>query len=212
MDIDKLIVTNKSALISKYGSKSTKIISALNKLIAKDKERGMLSRLVFLDEAGSMKSFQSRVVKNPSIAKENKNAIDDPGDVEPHPYPIGQFDLRTQHRLEKTFLEYPYRYTQGNGNRGVQHGWFPLDETFILQPQRQGAKHHNQCQRDFLHRADLAVDQVDGGGLRHCGRHQNRCCNVDVVELVGCEKKHYRKEVEQDFHALLKSSDAEFMQ
>jgi hypothetical protein len=77
MDTDKIIVTNKKALDSKYGNKTSKIISALNKLIASDKQKGLNSKLIFIDDSNSMKTFRSRVVKNFSVAKENKNAIDD---------------------------------------------------------------------------------------------------------------------------------------
>jgi hypothetical protein len=77
MNIDKIIVTNKRALEAKYGNNTSKIISALNKLIASDKTKGIISSLIFMDDKISMKSFSSRAVKNFSIAKENKTAIDD---------------------------------------------------------------------------------------------------------------------------------------
>ena len=94
---DKLIVSNRSALTTKYGSKGlTRIRKAVAALVAADAKRGIKSRLVFLDDA---KALKSKAVKDATSARQNKDAIDalfrtvDPDyllilgsrDVVPHP-------------------------------------------------------------------------------------------------------------------------------
>lgn len=74
---DKVIVTNLSALKSKYGAGGvTKISAAINKLIAADKKRGIITRLVPLDDAATMKQLGAPKVINHADFKQNKQAID----------------------------------------------------------------------------------------------------------------------------------------
>lgn len=74
---DKIIVSNSAALRAKYGGKGvTKIKKAIIGLIAADAERGIKSRLVYLDQAAAMKSFHGRAVDDPSSAHQNKEVID----------------------------------------------------------------------------------------------------------------------------------------
>jgi hypothetical protein len=74
---DKVIVSNRSALVAKYGSAgAAKINTALRKLVAADKARGLTSRLVFLDDAGAMARLDAPVVKRASSERQNKAAID----------------------------------------------------------------------------------------------------------------------------------------
>ena len=57
---DKIIVTNRSALIAKYRSAGVaKIKQAIDALIAADAKRGIKSRLVYLDDATVMKKFEA---------------------------------------------------------------------------------------------------------------------------------------------------------
>jgi hypothetical protein len=74
---DKIIVTNGAALKAKYGSTGlTKIGQAVDALIKADAKRGIKSRLVFLDRAATMSSFNESAVTDPADPKQNKNAID----------------------------------------------------------------------------------------------------------------------------------------
>lgn len=73
---DKVIVTNLSALKSKYGAGLQKIEAAIKKLIAADKKRGIATRLVALDDAVGMKRLNAPPVTNASDFKQNKQAID----------------------------------------------------------------------------------------------------------------------------------------
>jgi hypothetical protein len=74
---DKIIVTNGAALRAKYGSSGlTKIGEAVDALIKADAKRGIKSRLVFLDRAASMGSFNGSAVTDPADPKQNKDAID----------------------------------------------------------------------------------------------------------------------------------------
>jgi hypothetical protein len=53
---DKIIVTNRNKLLSKYGRKGFATIrEALTVLIAADKKRGIQSRVVYLDNDADMK-------------------------------------------------------------------------------------------------------------------------------------------------------------
>lgn len=74
---DKVIVTNRSALIKKYGRQGTaKIRQAMRALSAADKKRGMKNRVVYLDDAKTMKKFGGKPVLNATDPRENKHAID----------------------------------------------------------------------------------------------------------------------------------------
>ena len=77
MDIDKIIVTNRSALQNKYGSAGfKKIQAAVKQLIAADKKRNLTSLLVFADIASVMKKAKGKPVKDPTDPEQFKNAID----------------------------------------------------------------------------------------------------------------------------------------
>ncbi len=74
---DKVIVTNRSALMKKYGRPGvTKIRQALRVLSTADKKRGMKNRVVYLDDAKTMKKFGGEPVLNAANPRENKQAID----------------------------------------------------------------------------------------------------------------------------------------
>ena len=74
---DKIIVSNRAALTAKYGKAGlTEIKKAVDALIAADKERGIKSRLVYLDDATAMKSFHGKAVDDRKSARQNKEAID----------------------------------------------------------------------------------------------------------------------------------------
>jgi len=77
MSIDKIIVTNRSALQNKYGSSGfKKIQAAVSRLIAADKQRNLNSLLVFVDVASAMKKVKGKVVKDVTDGEQYKNAID----------------------------------------------------------------------------------------------------------------------------------------
>jgi hypothetical protein len=74
---DKIIVTNGAALKAKYdGTGLAKIGQAVDALIKADAKRGIKSRLVFLDRAATMSSFNGSAVTDPADPKQNKHAID----------------------------------------------------------------------------------------------------------------------------------------
>ncbi|MDZ4819917.1 MAG: hypothetical protein SGJ20_13185 [Planctomycetota bacterium] len=74
---DKIIVTNRSVLASKYGSKGLVTIrKALTGLIAADKKRGIQSRVVYLDDKAAMKKMGGKAVTSATDPRENKEAID----------------------------------------------------------------------------------------------------------------------------------------
>ncbi|HZE71683.1 MAG TPA: hypothetical protein VE135_19420 [Pyrinomonadaceae bacterium] len=75
--IDKVIVTNFSALTEKYGKDNLKKIDkAVAALIAADKNRGLIAEYVGLDNAAAMKKVGATPVTSASNRKQNKAAID----------------------------------------------------------------------------------------------------------------------------------------
>ena len=73
--VDKLIVTNRSALRKKYGTRGlAKISAAVHALIAADRKRDLITRLIALDSA-AMKRYGAPV-SDASSARQNKRAID----------------------------------------------------------------------------------------------------------------------------------------
>jgi hypothetical protein len=74
---DKIIVTNRQALQTKYGAAGfAKIKTAVNGLIAADAARSIKTKLVFIDNAATMKRCKGKPVVTPSSPRENKDAID----------------------------------------------------------------------------------------------------------------------------------------
>jgi hypothetical protein len=74
---DKIIVTNRGALVKKYGGGGlAEIGKALQSLMAFDKKRGINSRVVYLDDKAAMKKFRGKAVANAANPRENKAAID----------------------------------------------------------------------------------------------------------------------------------------
>lgn len=76
MKKEKLILSNRSALEGKYGSKHISILKDLKAIQAADKKRGLNSEIIFVDDAAVMKKFKSPVVKTPGSARQHKAAID----------------------------------------------------------------------------------------------------------------------------------------
>ena len=73
--VDKLIVTNRTALRRKYGARGlAKVTAGVNALIAADRKRGLVTRLIALDSA-AMKRY-GPAVTDASSARQNKRAID----------------------------------------------------------------------------------------------------------------------------------------
>lgn len=74
---DKIIVTNRGALVRKYGNKGLAAIrKALTALAAADKKRGIKSRVLYLDDQASMKKLRAAAVVTAVNPRENKAAID----------------------------------------------------------------------------------------------------------------------------------------
>lgn len=76
--LDKIIVTNESALVSKYGAPGARSVrAAVARLIAADRARGLVTRFVALDNAQEMRRLSARPVGRAADARQNKQAIDD---------------------------------------------------------------------------------------------------------------------------------------
>jgi hypothetical protein len=71
----KLIVSSKTALQFKYGKKYSNIAGALKRLKAADKLKGLDTKIVYIDEAGSARAAGIRPVQHLDM-KECKTAVD----------------------------------------------------------------------------------------------------------------------------------------
>ena len=76
MSLDKVIVTNLSALRSKYGARYAEVRAAVNGLIAADRARGLTTRLVAIDSAPDMRRAGGLAVPNASSQRGAKAAVD----------------------------------------------------------------------------------------------------------------------------------------
>src|ERR1700741_5411261 len=77
MNIDKIVISNRSALQQKYGSAGfQKIHASLKQLINADKKRNIKSLLVFVDDPMAMKKAKGKTVKDVTDPEQYKNAID----------------------------------------------------------------------------------------------------------------------------------------
>jgi len=74
MKVDKLIVTNKSALRRKYGNAARSVDAAIKRLIAADKKRGMVSKRVDIDALEQ--GLKSRDIASTTLQRLTKDAVD----------------------------------------------------------------------------------------------------------------------------------------
>jgi hypothetical protein len=74
--LDKVIITNVSALRAKYGAKYAQVRTAILNLAAADNVRGITSRLVAIDSAADMKKVHGTAVVNASNQRAVKAAVD----------------------------------------------------------------------------------------------------------------------------------------
>lgn len=74
---DKITVSNRKALLRKYGSEGFAMIeNALTELIAADNKRGIRNRVVYLDDKTTMKKIRGKAVTSAMDPRQNKEAID----------------------------------------------------------------------------------------------------------------------------------------
>jgi hypothetical protein len=76
MPIDKIIVTNVTALKAKYGPAYGKVKAALAALAASDRQRGLKSKLIAIDSSADMKAVRGRAVRGPHDQRGAKAAVD----------------------------------------------------------------------------------------------------------------------------------------
>jgi Peptidase family C25 len=73
---DKVLVTNRSALTTKYGSNLAAVDKAVAALVAADKARGLTTMVVNLDDADAMKAAGGQAVTDATDPAQNKAAVD----------------------------------------------------------------------------------------------------------------------------------------
>lgn len=100
---DKLIVTNRSVLRAKYGAQGfARIKAALARLVAADKARGIVSGIVYLDDARAMRARKGRALDDATDQVGTKRAIDALCRAEDPDYlmVVGAGDVVTQQALD----------------------------------------------------------------------------------------------------------------
>lgn len=73
---DKILITNRSALETKYGAGFEKIDKALDKLVRADAARGITTKIIAVDSAKEMQAVKGKPVTKPEEARQNKAAVD----------------------------------------------------------------------------------------------------------------------------------------
>jgi hypothetical protein len=73
---DKVLLTNRSALTTKYGAKLAAVDNAVAALVAADKARGLTTAVVNLDDAAAMKALGGTAVTEATDPGQNKAAVD----------------------------------------------------------------------------------------------------------------------------------------
>jgi len=74
---DKVILSNLSALKAKYGTAGVRAVTlAVRRLIEADRDRGLTTLFIPIDDAGAMRKYSARPVTQASNARQNKAAVD----------------------------------------------------------------------------------------------------------------------------------------
>jgi len=76
MKLDKVIVTNRSALKEKYDERFGRIEQAIQRLIAADQKRGLDTKLVAIDSETDMGAVHGEAVKEKEDQRGVKKAVD----------------------------------------------------------------------------------------------------------------------------------------
>ena len=77
MKVDKVVLTNFSALRSKYGPSGVRAIRAgITRLIAADRARAISTRLIGIDDPRTMRAFSGSAVTKVASPQQNKKAVD----------------------------------------------------------------------------------------------------------------------------------------
>jgi hypothetical protein len=75
--VDKILVTNGSALKKKYGDKGVAaLLAAVKTYIAADKAKGLATQLVDISDPAQMKKFKGKPVSSPTNERQCKDAVD----------------------------------------------------------------------------------------------------------------------------------------
>ena len=76
MKADKLIISHRGNIEIKYGRKSNKIFAALTRLKSASKKEGLVTEIIYLDDAPMMASLNANTVLNNGSEEDFKVAID----------------------------------------------------------------------------------------------------------------------------------------
>lgn len=76
MDETKIIVTHRRALDAKYGAAVSRVMKAVDRLIAADARRGIVSRVVALDRAADVRPFGTPAMRGATDREGAKRVID----------------------------------------------------------------------------------------------------------------------------------------
>ena len=75
--MDKIIITNATAMLAKYGQEGYAAIrAAVDRIVAADAGRGLRTAVYEIDQAAQMATIGAQPVDNPESARQNKMAVD----------------------------------------------------------------------------------------------------------------------------------------
>lgn len=102
--VDKLIITNRTALAGKYGTATRRIDDALKALAVADAVRGVTTRVVALDDAAMLKRWRAKPVASSKDEPGCKAAVDRlVGELRPdYVMILGARDVVPHQRLRNT--------------------------------------------------------------------------------------------------------------
>lgn len=120
-----------------------------------------------------------------------------PAEGELFPALVGQFQNSIKDDSEEGFFE-DQSADENGAEQAVDDRWLHLDEGFVMQPQCQSAKDHNNEGGDDGHDWEVACQRVGDGERGDHGNHENAGRCEEVSPLVRDEKNdqgpHFKRE------------------
>ncbi len=141
-----------------------------------------------------------KIIHHVQISPAHDQKEGDPAYVESPPDMVFQVDLGAHQPLNQGFFPEKMAAQKGDAENPVDYGGLPFDELFIAQVKSQAAENYQDHQGDQLHGRHLAGFQPGDGDMKKgCGDgYSSR--NIDVVHLIGDEKKQDGQEIGKEFH------------
>ena len=161
-----------------------------------------LTRLNVLADAQFKKMIADAPVTDADVEIERAHheKEGDPHHVQLDPEGSFEREVGTHQPLNDRLLAEELAHQEAGTEKPVQYGRLPLNETLVVDQQRDRPENQDQRARDQRHRADFAVTEPLHGDLNDDGGDDDAGGDIDVCQLVGHEKRNDGEEVEQQLH------------